>query len=194
MLVLGQKLFNSGFTLSSSTGLTIIRALIRSQPDIIVSQISAITNAPQITKAAATSTLVSATVASSIQLCQPVGQRQELQSNPSPSNIARLYQKKQRGQHRNLTTRYRRRVCLVNWMWDFEVLKSRSGWTINLRTCHIVPFESRFMQLMRKLDLRGIEELFDQGQASTSVVTIDGMSILEVNTYTVSLISQSFYL
>jgi len=68
----------------------------------------------------------------------------------------------------------------MNWAWDVEVCKSRSGWNNNLRTYNIIPSDSSVIKLAREGDVRGLLDLFAGGQASPFDVDEGGRSLLSV--------------
>jgi len=66
----------------------------------------------------------------------------------------------------------------MNWTWDVEFCRSRSGWNVNLRIYNIIPSGSLVFELAGEGDVRGLLDLFAEGQASPFDVDEDGGSLL----------------
>jgi len=71
-------------------------------------------------------------------------------------------------------------LYFMNWAWDVEFCKSRSGWNINLRTYNIIPSGSLVFELAGEGDVKGLLDLFAGGQASPFDVDEYGCSLLTV--------------
>lgn len=71
-------------------------------------------------------------------------------------------------------------LCFMNWAWDVEFCRSRSGWNINLHTYNIIPTNSLVFRLAKEGDERGLLDIFAGRQASPFDVDEDGRSLLSV--------------
>ena len=150
------------------------RALLRSQPDLIVARLSCISSHTNPSNVAAVSAAVR-TIAELAPTIDPATASssmseniQVLSSTENHEGRARFRRSKRREQ---LVVRYRVPALFVNKAWEIEFFKSRAGWTCSLRTCNMVPQDSLAFHMVKIGDERGLQELFDQGHASPFDVT-----------------------
>ena len=83
------------------------------------------------------------------------------------------------GSEKTKSTRHRTSIRFINWAWEFEVLKSRSGWTFNLRTHNVIPRDWNIVWPITGQNVRGVQELLEKGQVSI-YDEMNGQSLLDV--------------
>ena len=92
---------------------------------------------------------------------------------------------RKRKQPAKLEIIYRTYIWLVNWAWDIDLSKSRSGWTFKLRTYRIIPDDLPAFELVYdKKNVKNLERLLAKGEIypNNCCVTRWGItSLLEVS-------------
>lgn len=78
--------------------------------------------------------------------------------------------------NRGYTNRWR--LGLPSWMTskilEISGIKVPCGWNWMLRTYNLVPSSSKVVQLVKKGDVKGVQDLFTSGQASPFDLVVDG--------------------
>lgn len=156
------------------------RALIQLQPDIIVSRLSSSLCAIQ-----NPSTVVmnsDAIDANTLPSRAPETSKNDAQSSNQQACSTQLVveqtpkaSKRCNSRQEERLIHYRRAVWFVNWLWDVEFLRSRSGWSLKLRTYNIVSKDSLAFAMVQTKDVEGLRRLFDSGKASVYDVQNIGM-------------------
>jgi hypothetical protein len=72
-------------------------------------------------------------------------------------------------------------VMLVNKVWEFQAMRARQGWDINISTYNIVPDNSLVFLFARSGNIRGLQELFRSGLASPFDRNECGFTVLHVS-------------
>ena len=65
-------------------------------------------------------------------------------------------------------------IQLINFAWEIELSRSRSGWNIYIRTSNYVPLDSPIFNAVGRRDIHTIKELFRRGEASVNDVVLYG--------------------
>ena len=135
--------------------LTLVRALLRLQPDIVISRLS-----QKIDILAAHN---SGQAASNVQVVMD-SSTQSYITRAEDTTIANRILRKGGKTHKELnTTVFRTYIWLLNWACDFELYRSKCGWTFNLRTYRIVSESSAFEMVYRN-DVNGLGMLLAKGE------------------------------
>ena len=161
------------------------------QPDIIISRISNTMDTVQRNKSATLSTFITAPNSlsitasknGSIPACQSqteVFGSQEVQVLPLGSQYTQQVSKRRLKKREELVARYRVPLWAMKRAWDVEFSRSRSGWTVRLNCMNNIPRDSPVCATIRSGDLRGVQELFEAGQASV-LDWCDDATLLQVS-------------
>lgn len=161
------------------------RALVRSQPDIIVARLSCAIGSLQSPNAVTRGNVKASITDTSKAVEQTTLEfSSALDTQVSFSKVARAYETRtrQRKCREQFTARGRISLLLINKAWEFNVSRSMSGWICNLRIYSVIPWGSAALTCAVNDDVKGLQDLFDRGLASPlDVFDTVGLSLLQVS-------------
>ncbi len=157
----------------------------RSQPDIIVARLSCAIGSLQSSNAVTTGNVKASITDTSKAVDQTtLALSSALDTQVSISKVAHAYEirTRQRKRREQFTARGRISLLLINKAWEFNVSRSMSGWTCNLRVYSVVPRGSAAHMCAIHDDVKGLRDLFDRRLASPlDVIDMTGLSLLQVS-------------
>jgi len=158
------------------------RALVRSQPDIIIARLSCAIGSLQSSNVGIADNVRALITDTSNAVDHKLITALDTQVSVSKVANACETRTRRRTHREQLTARRRISLSLINKAWEFNISRSMSGWTCNLRIYSVVPRGSAVHMCAEHDDVKGLQDLFDKGLASPFDV-IDGtkLSLLQVS-------------
>ena len=108
-----------------------------------------------------------------------MGYVQEIEPVQSDERTGRMTKRRKGLNH---TSRFR--LSFAAWLtgriWDVAVLRSQSGWTLDIRTWNLVPSDSPILYSCYRGNIDEVRKLLSAGQASLFDTDCDGRTLLWV--------------
>jgi hypothetical protein len=183
--------------------LTCLRALVRLQPDIIVSKMKQLSApepntdsnlrgvdlisseqpaVPSITALPNRTRSMSSQITGSYSFWIPMlsihYERASVYSTQSHMQNEEV-NKRLESRHK-LRARMRGPISILNRFWEMSGHNAENGWKISIRTYSIIPYNSLTLGYIRKGNIEGLKDLFGKGEASPYDADISGGTLLFV--------------
>jgi hypothetical protein len=183
--------------------LTCLRALVRLQPDIIVSKMKQLSApepntdsnlrgvdlisseqpaVPSITALLNRTRSMSSQITGSYSFWIPMlsihYERASVYSTQSHMQNEEV-NKRLESRHK-LRARMRGPISILNRFWEMSGHNAENGWKISIRTYSIIPYNSLTLGYIRKGNIEGLKDLFGKGEASPYDADISGGTLLFV--------------